>query len=570
MLNDCSSHIHESELALTESSESKDKPFATEFIHVSRQEIIQLKAERNQYKSLHERALLKIKALEEELALEKGKVRDLNHRLYGKKTEKHTAKPDALNSDLAPSADDFVGPPCPPAKRGAKKGRANRSRHKHPDLPVVEETISIPEDQLCCPECGQAYTPFPKTEDSEIIEVHVAAHVRKIKREQAKASCQCPNRSGLITAPSAPRVYPKTRYGVSVWVLVLLDKFQSYTPSNRLYQRLEDQGVPLSAGTVTNGLKKIAPLFNPIEQAMKDKQAQETLFHNDETTWKVFEAVEGKIGYRWYLWVTRSASVISLTVATGRSTQVINEQFSKHGNEPIIIVCDRYSAYKKFAREHADFVVLAFCWAHVRRDFLDAARAYPDDEEWMFQWVQAIGELYHLNQQRLEHWDKAKLLDQQPTLFKQPHQNLQSAIEKFRRQIDSALETEAPIKGAPKTKRFKLLTSLDNHWEGLTRFVENPLIPMDNNFAEQALRMPVTGRRSFYGSGSIWSAELAVVMMGWIKTLQLWELNPHTWLSTYLQACAENNSAPPEDISSFLPWTMDKERLEYFQKPIVR
>ncbi len=69
MLNDCSSHIHESEFALMKSSESKDKPFATEFIYVSHQEMIQLKAECNQYKSLHERALLKIKALEEELAL---------------------------------------------------------------------------------------------------------------------------------------------------------------------------------------------------------------------------------------------------------------------------------------------------------------------------------------------------------------------------------------------------------------------------------------------------------------------------------------------------------------------
>ncbi len=123
-----------------------------------------------------------------------------------------------------------------------------------------------------------------------------------------------------------------------------------------------------------------------------------------------------------------------------------------------------------------------------------------------------------------------------------------STIEKFQRQIDSALETEAPIKGEPKTKRFKLLTSLNNHWEGLTRFVKNPLILMDNNPAEQVLRMPVVGRRSFYGSGSIWSAKLAVVMMGWIKILQLGELNPHTWLSTYLQACAENDSAVPEDI----------------------
>lgn len=546
-----------------ETTSSPDAPFATEFIKVSRQEMIQLKGECNRYKSLHQRALLKIKALEEKLKLEKGKVRDLNHRLYGTKTEKTSSKPDALPPT------DFVGPPCPPTKRGAKKGRGNRPRHQHPDLPVVEENIALPEESLCCPECGKAYAPFPKTEDSEIIEIHVAAHVRKIKREQAKARCACPNRSGLVTAPTAPRVYPKARYGVSVWVLVLLDKFQSYTPSNRLYQRLEDQGVSLSAGTVTNGLNKLSPLFAPIQQAMQEQQVQETLFHNDETTWKVFETVEGKVGYRWYLWVTRSASVISLTVATGRSTQVLNDQFADHGKQSIIIVCDRYSSYKKFAREHADFVVLAFCWAHVRRDFLDAARSYPEDEVWMFQWVQAIGELYHLNHQRLEHWDKAKPLTQQPTAFNQSHQTLLTAIEKFRLRIASALETEAPIKGEPKTKRFKLATSLDNHWEGLTRFVDNPLIPMDNNSAEQALRMPVAGRRSFYGSGSIWSAEFAVLMMGWIKTLQMWKLNPHAWLTAYLQACAENGSAPPEDISSFLPWAMDEERIEYFQKPEV-
>ncbi len=366
MLNNQSTHISEPETEPTVSSQ--DVPFATEFIRVSRQEMIQLKADCNRYKSLHQRALLKIKALKEELTLEKGKVHDLNHRLYGKKTEKGSSKPDAL-----PSPDDFVGPLLPPTKRGAKKGRVNRPRHQHPDLPVVEETIPIPEDQLDCPECGEAYIPFPKTENSEIIEIHVAAHVRKIKREQAKAGCHCPNRSGLITAPTAPRVYPKARYGVSVWVLVLLDKFQSYTPSNRLYQRREDQGVSLAAGTVTNGLNKLSSLFAPIEQAMQQQQAQETLFHNDETTWKVFETVEGKVGYKWYLWVTRSASVISLTVATGRSSQVINDQFADHGKEPIIIVCDRYSAYKKFAREHADFVVLAFCWAHVRRDFLDVS-----------------------------------------------------------------------------------------------------------------------------------------------------------------------------------------------------
>jgi transposase len=544
--------------------EQEDAPFSVEIVTMTRQELIELKADKNRYQSLYQRTLEKNKELEAQLKLERAKVRDLTHRLYGKKTEKS-----AIKSEKSPTRNDFVGPPKPPAKRGAKPERPNRPRRKNPDLPIKEEIISICDEQLCCPECGEAYVPFPKTEDSEIIEIHIAAHVRKIKREQAKAGCQCPNRPALITAPTAPRVYPKARYGVSVWVLVLLDKFQSYTPSNRLYQRLDDQGVSLAAGTVTNGLNKISPLFAPIQQAMQEQQAQETLFHNDETTWKVFEAVEGKVGYKWYLWVTRSASVISLTVATGRSTQVIEDNFSDHGKDPIIIVCDRYAAYKKFAREHADFVVLAFCWAHVRRDFLDAARSYPDDEAWMFQWVEAIGELYHLNQQRIEHWDMAKPLDQQSDLFKQYHQALLTVIETFRLRITAALETEAPLKGEPETKRFKLATSLDNHWEGLTRFVENPLIPMDNNPAEQALRMPVAGRRSFYGSGSIWSAEFAVLMMGWIKTLQMWELNPHAWLTTYLQACAENRSAPPDDISSFLPWNMDEERMEYFQKPEV-
>jgi transposase len=307
-----------------------------------------------------------------------------------------------------------------------------------------------------------------------------------------------------------------------------------YTPSNRLYQRLKDQGVSLSAGTVTNGLSKLSRLFAPIQAAMQKQQAQETRFHKDETTWKVFEAIEGKVGYQWYLWVTRSSSVISLTVVTGRSTQVIEDNFADHCKERMVIVCDRSSADKKFAREQADFVVLAFCWAHVRRDFLDAARSYPDDEAWMFEWVEAIDERYHLNQQRLERWDKAKPLIQQHRLFKKHDATLLTEIEKFRLRITAALENEAPIKGEPKTKRFKLAVSLDNHWVGLIRFVENPLIPMDNNPAEQALRMPVAGRRSFYGSGSIWSAEFAVLMMGWIKTRQMWALNPHAWLSIYL------------------------------------
>jgi len=65
-----------------------------------------------------------------------------------------------------------------------------------------------------------------------------------------------------------------------------------------------------------------------------------------------------------------------------------------------IISCDRYSGYKRFARLNPK-VVLAYCWAHQRRDFLDLANSYPDLLPWAFEWVQAIGELHHLNGLRL-------------------------------------------------------------------------------------------------------------------------------------------------------------------------
>jgi hypothetical protein len=47
-------------------------------------------------------------------------------------------------------------------------------------------------------------------------------------------------------------------------------------------------------------------------------------------------------------------------------------------------------------------IVLAFCWAHQRRDFLDVARSWPSEEEWAFGWVERIRQLYKANDARLE------------------------------------------------------------------------------------------------------------------------------------------------------------------------
>jgi hypothetical protein len=57
-------------------------------------------------------------------------------------------------------------------------------------------------------------------------------------------------------------------------------------------------GGPLSPGTVTDGLRKITPLFEPDVQALRERQIGEKLFYGDETRWEVFAALAGEVGHR--------------------------------------------------------------------------------------------------------------------------------------------------------------------------------------------------------------------------------------------------------------------------------
>jgi len=79
--------------------------------------------------------------------------------------------------------------------------------------------------------------------------------------------------------------------------------------------------------------------------------------------------------------------------------------------------------------------------------------------------------------------------------------------------------------------------------------------------------MPVTGRRNYYGSGSIWSAQLAAMLFAILQTLVLWGINPRHWLTLYLTACAENGGSAPRDIDPFLPWSMDETRRAALGRP---
>ena len=121
-------------------------------------------------------------------------------------------------------------------------------------------------------------------------------------------------------------------------------------------------------------------------------------------------------------------------------------------------------------------------------------------------------------------------------------------------------EATRSLSRSARTKQRKVCQSLLNHWDGLALFVENPKVPLDNNLAENTIRGPVTGRKNYYGSGSLWSAELAADLFSIFKTLPLWGINSRHWLTAYLNACAENGGKAPTDVTPYLPWAMNEAR----------
>ncbi len=286
-------------------------PFEQQRVELSKRELIELKWEANYWQAQHRRALVRITELEKEIERLEAKNRALQQRLFGRRSEKRGGK-----------SETGSGRSGGKRRRGQQPNSKGHGRREHHHLPVVVTQRDLADEEKSCGICGQAHQRLPLSEESELVEVEVRAHRRHIRRAVYRRGCQCEGGGGLIIAAPEPRVYPKATLGVSVWTEVLLDKYLYGRPTYRLCQALADRGIELSPGTLTEGLRRLEPLFEPLLAALHEKQLSEAHVHGDETRWEVFEAVEGKVGHRWYLWVFRSAAVVFYRLEPTRAAEV--------------------------------------------------------------------------------------------------------------------------------------------------------------------------------------------------------------------------------------------------------
>jgi len=347
------------------------------------------------------------------------------------------------------------------------------------NLPSVEQVCELPEAERRCPRCGKGFRDFPGTEDSEEIEWEVIVRRRVYRRKRYQPTCDCQESPGIVTAPVPPKLIPKGMFSTSFWVRLVLEKYLFQRPLCRILKVLSLEGLDVSQGTVTGGLKRLGELLQPIYTRILERSRAAHRWKMDETRWMVFVEIDGKVGYRWWLWVIITDDTVVYLLEPTRSATVPKDHL---GLDPEgIINADRYAVYTSLGEK----VQVAFCWSHLRRDFIRIGEGYRCLAGWAQQWKTRINEIFHLNRERLK-------VQSNPQAFEVADQALREAVEAMARETDRQLADPHLHRAAR-----KVLQSMRERWSGYTIFVDHPEIPMDNNesYAAGGIRlvMPTAG-----------------------------------------------------------------------------
>lgn len=469
-----------------------------------------------------------------------------NHALFGRSSEKMPV----CTKELQPAEKDIVQASEPMEKRGARFGHKGHGRQL-PDLNEVAVIHEIPEQQQYCPICGKPRRLTNLDEVSYEIDYEIRYYRKKHIRKKAFSTCHCAGPRSVV-APKPSQVIPKGKYSNAFLAHILVMKFFFQIPLHRQILIMFMQGLTVGAGALTGMLKKLEPLLYPLYLRLVEVNRSEGHWHIDETGWMNYVQIGEKEGWHWWLWVFAAPKTVVFVLDPSRSSAVPFKQLGRDAQG--IVVTDRFSAYAKLLKLITG-LKQALCWAHFRRDFINAGKAVKSLRAWADLWVARIADIYRINRERLSVLDN-------PNLFAAAQLRLKDGLESMRRQMSVELEDA----GLFREKR-KVLNSAVKHWEGLTVFSDNPLVPMDNNFAERLLRPAALARKNYYGTHALWSGNLLACAMSVLQTAARYKLNGEAYLRYYLDGCAQHHGTPP-NLDQYLPWNIPDEIIQkYNMKP---
>ena len=487
------------------------------------------------------------------------KVATLAKLLFGKKTEKQKkTEPDA--DDAAEDPDSSLPNDDTKRRRGQKPGSKGHGRRDYSDLDTEEHIHDVPEDERVCPKCGANYEPFGE-ETSEQVDWQVRLVRTVHRRPTYRRTCRC-KVPGVIVAQVPPKVIRKGLFSAMFLARLLTEKYVLGRPLERIVTALASDGLDVATGTLVGVISACSVLLAPLDKAIRVRNAAAVHLHIDETSWSVFETLGDKTNHNFWLWVFIGADTTVFSIDPTRSTEVLRQHLgidlkatALEAGRRLLVSSDFYGAYQSIAK--LDGVDPLYCWAHIRRYFIRAAISHKCLAGWAAAWLELIGALY-VTHRALAGFEVGT----------KEHARVLKAFESALGRIDRTSKREAEDPGLH-YKVYEVLATLDHEWDGLSRHIEFPELPLDNNAAERMLRNPVVGRKNYYGSGSLKAAEAAGRIWTITATSERAGWNPLTYLCAYLEACARNGSRPlaGKALDAFLPWIAKAADHERFKAP---
>lgn len=425
----------------------------------------------------------------------------MRKRHFGKSSEKRPSSRPKANSDqqLTLHGQSFVAAPCE-KELGRLKEIILDHKLTDDELADIAEEYGYARDSE-----WEHLNGF--YDESEEVDVVVQSYVRKKNRRhkyKLKIS-KGTEQEVIVTAPGSNKVVPGSKYSTDFAVEIVASKYIYHLPLERIRRQMEAAGLTIAVNT----LYSLSFFVHCYLESLALKIKQEIIacglaLHIDETRWPINLKKESD----GYMWVMSNKAGSYYQFEPTRSGEIAKELIGSYEG-PIVV--DGYSGYKSQFKKSKK-INLAFCWAHARRKFTDIEKNYPRQTKEI---LDLMGELFHIEKTAKDFEElKTKRLEESKLIIDQ----IQSWL----------LDNKMKARGESELR--KAINYSMNHWDGLTKFLNDVRIPLTNNEVERTIRHSVMGRKNFYGSRSINGADVASTLYTIIESCKKVELEPKAYI----------------------------------------
>ena len=254
-------------------------------------------------------------------------------------------------------------------------------------LPLAEVVHTRPAAAAPCAQCGGDLAPWQdQYEEAEEIDV-VERSFRLVRHRRQKYRCACG--AGIVTAPGPAKLVAGGRYSVEFAVSVAVAKYLDHLPLARQVRQMTRAALTVDTQTLWDQLLALSHHLLPTYEALVGDVLTAPVLGADETTWQLMEPGRSKT---WWVWALCRPDAVAYRLLGTRSTEGAATVLRDYRG---IVLCDGYAAYRALAKRGAAdragrTITLAHCWAHVRRQYVEAESSYPQAAEVLT----LIGQLY--------------------------------------------------------------------------------------------------------------------------------------------------------------------------------